>query len=78
MLDFNQIKARLENGDEITFSNDSVFAQIECSFGRTLGGSNEFKIWMGGQFVHMSKTFGSFKRKLIELIERDDLEMDDE
>ena len=69
------LKQRLENGEEITFSNDSTFSQIELSHGRTLGGSMEFKIWMNCKFIHLSKTFKSFEKKLNELIEKHDLEL---
>jgi len=72
----NNLKKRLENGDEISFSNESTFAHIECSHGQTVGGSMEFKIWMNCRFIHLSKTFGSFQRKLNQLIDEHDLEMD--
>jgi hypothetical protein len=76
MKNLKQLKEILENGGEISFSNESTFAHVELSHGRTLGGSVEFKIWMNCRFVHLSKTWKSFERKLIELINEHDLEMD--
>jgi len=76
--ELNELKTRLENGDEISFSNESTFAQIELSHGRTLGGSIEFKIWMNCRFIHICKTWKSFERKLIELIDENDLAIDHE
>jgi len=68
------LKQRLLNGEEITFSNESTFSQLEISHGKTLGGSMEFKIWMNCKFIHLSKTFRSFETKLNSLIDNHDLE----
>jgi len=76
MGNLQEIKSILESGGEISFSNESTFAHVELSHGPTLGGSIEFKIWMNCRFVHLSKTFKSFERKLIQLIDEHDLEID--
>jgi len=68
------LKSRLLNGEEITFSNESTFSSLEISHGKTLSGSMEFKIWMNCKFIHLSKTFKSFENKLNSLIENHDLE----
>ena len=68
------LKQRLLQGEEIIFSNDSTFSQLEISHGKTLGGSMEFKIFMNCKFIHLSKTFKSFEKKLNSLIDSHDLE----
>lgn len=67
------LKLELQKGNYINFSNDSVFVTIETSYGKTLSGSMEFKIFMNGKYIHLSKTFKSFEKKLISLMEEYDL-----
>lgn len=69
----NNFKERLKNGEHIEFESENDMMTIHFDT-MAIGGSQKFWwIKLNCKFIHSSKTFGSFDKKLTELIEKRDL-----
>lgn len=56
----------LMDGDHFNYSSDDH--DLEAWFDNDAGWQGGYKIWFNGTFVHVSKTYKSFEKKLEQLI----------
>ncbi len=61
-----KIEKQLRDGNTLEF--ESVDHMLEATFDSDNGWRGGFKIWFNGTYVHTSKTYKSFERKLNQLV----------
>lgn len=61
-----KIEKQLRSGNSIEFESDDHM--LEATFDSSNGWRGGFKIWFNGTYVHTSKTYKSFERKLNQLV----------
>lgn len=60
------MEKQLRAGEVVRYESDDHM--LEAEYGRSYDRKNYFKIWLNGTYVHTSRTFVSFERKLDQLV----------